>query len=147
SSFYRYGIEANLSFPRMIAPFDWQPTRRFVPRTHFTAGYEFLNRRTAYSLNSMRFAFGYSWKENIQKEHGLDVLEIAYVQPWNITDSYQRQLDTVPPLRHAIEPQLTFGPNYNFTYTNTMDALRKHTFYFKGGVDLSANLYGLIRGA
>lgn len=147
SSFYRYGIEANLSFPRMIAPFDWQPTRRFVPRTHFTAGYEFLNRRTAYSLNSMRFAYGYSWKENIQKEHELDVLEIAYVQPWNITDSYQRQLDTVPPLRHAIEPQLTFGPNYNFTYTNTMDALRTHTFYFKGGVDLSANLYGLIRGA
>lgn len=147
SSFYRYGIEANLSFPRMIAPFDWQPTRRFVPRTHFRAGYEFLNRRTAYSLNSMRFAFGYSWKENIQKEHELDVLEVAYVQPWNITDSYQAQLDTVPPLRHAIESQLTFGPNYNFTYTNTMEAHRTHTFYFKGGLDLSANVYGLIRGA
>lgn len=147
SSFYRYGIEANLSFPRMIAPFDWEPTRRFVPRTHFTAGYEFLNRRTAYSLNSMRFAFGYSWKENIQKEHELDVLEVTYVQPWNITDSYQAQMDTVPPLRHAIEPQFIFGPNYTFTYTNTMDALRQHTFFFKGGLDLSGNLYGLIRGA
>ena len=147
SSFYRYGAEATLSFPRMIAPFDWQPTRRFVPRTNFTAGYEFLNRRTAYSLNSMRFAFGYSWKESIQKEHELDVLEIAYVHPWNITESYQAQMDTVPPLRHAIDPQLTFGPNYSFTYTNTMETQRQHTIFFKGGLDLSANLYGLIRGA
>ncbi|WP_257669939.1 translocation and assembly module lipoprotein TamL [Parapedobacter tibetensis] len=147
SSFYRYGIEATLSFPRMIAPFKWQPTRRFVPRTYFRTGYEYLNRRTAYSLNSMRFSYGYVWKETLQKEHDLDVLEVAYVQPRNITDSYRAQMDTVPPLRHAIEPQLTFGPNYNFTYTNTMETSRQHTYYFKGGLDLSANLYGLIRGA
>ncbi|SKB33354.1 Outer membrane protein assembly factor BamA [Parapedobacter luteus] len=147
SSFYRYGIEASLSFPRMIAPFDWKPTRRFVPRTVFTAGYEFLNRRTAYSLNSMRFSFGYMWRENTEKEHDLKVLEIAYVQPWNITDAYQALMDTVPPLRHAIEPQFTFGPIYNYTRTNTARTDLKHTFYFKGGLDLSANLYGLIRGA
>lgn len=147
SNFYRYGIEASLAFPRMIAPFSWQPTRRYVPRTVFRAGYEFLNRRTAYSLNSMRFSFGYLWRETIEKEHDFKVLEVAYVQPWNITDAYQELMDTVPPLRHAIEPQFTFGPIYNFTYTNTMRAERKHTFYFKGGIDLSANLYGLIRGA
>ncbi|MGK6350955.1 BamA/TamA family outer membrane protein [Parapedobacter sp. DT-150] len=147
SSFYRYGIEANLSFPRMIAPFDWSPTRRFVPRTTFSAGYEFLNRRTAYSLNSMRFSFGYMWRENIEKEHSLKVLEVAYVQPWNITDAYQALMDTVPPLRHAIEPQFTFGPIYQYTRTNTTQTELKHTYYFKGGVDLSANLYGIIRGA
>lgn len=147
SSFYRYGIEASLSFPRMIAPFNWQPTRRFVPHTVFRAGYEYLNRRTAYSLNSMRFSFGYLWKENIEKEHDLKVIEVGYVQPRNITESYQAMLDTVPPLRHAIEPQFTFGPIYNFTYTNSMKADPKHGIYFRGGVDLSANLYGIIRGA
>lgn len=147
SSFYRYGIEASLSFPRMIAPYSWQPTKRFVPRTVFTAGYEFLNRRTAYSLNAMRFSFGYQWRENLEKEHELKVLEVAYVQPWNITDAYQALVDTVPPLRHAIEPQFTFGPIYTYTRTNTTRTDLKHTYYFKGGLDLSANLYGLIRGA
>lgn len=147
SSFYRYGIEATLSFPRMIAPFDWQPTRRYVPRTFFRTGYEFLNRRTAYSLNSMRFAFGYHWRENIEKEHDFKVLEVAYVQPRNITDSYQDMVDTIPPLRHAIEPQFTFGPIYNFTVTNTARADLSRTYYLKLGLDLSANVYGLIRGA
>ena len=147
SSFYRYGIEASLAFPRMIAPFNWQPTRKFVPHTVFRTGYEYLNRRTAYSLNSMRFSFGYLWKESIEKEHDLKVLEIGYVQPHNITESYQAMLDTVPPLRHAIEPQFTFGPIYNFTYTNSVSTDVKHGLYFRGGLDLSANLYGIIRGA
>lgn len=147
SSFYRYGIEASLAFPRMIAPFNWQPTRKFVPHTVFRTGYEYLNRRTAYSLNSMRFSFGYQWKESIEKEHDLKVLEVGYVQPRNITESYQAMLDTVPPLRHAIEPQFTFGPIYNFTYTNSVNTDVKHGLYFRGGLDLSANLYGIIRGA
>ena len=147
SSFYRYGAEVSLSFPRMIAPFNWQPTRKYVPRTFFQVGYEYLNRRTAYSLNSMRFSFGYQWQENIEKSHELKVLEVAYVQPRNITDTYQAMLDTVPPLRHAIEPMFTFGPIYNYTRTNTTNTDLKHTYYFKGGVDLSANLYGIIRGA
>jgi outer membrane protein assembly factor BamA len=147
SSFYRYGIEANLSFPRIIAPFNWEPSRRFVPRTFFKTGYEYLHRQSAYSLNSMRFSFGYMWKESYEKEHELDVLEIGYVQPRNITETYRRQMDSIPSLRHTVEPQFTFGPTYTFTYTNTVQPELKHQYYFKGGLDLSANVYGLILGA
>src|SRR5690606_2737859 len=55
--------------------------------------------------------------------------------------------DSIPPLRHAIDPTFTFGPKYTFTYTNTMQQTRKHNLYYKGGLNLSANVYGLIRGA
>lgn len=147
SSFYRYGVEASLTFPRLIAPFDWRPTRNFVPKTFFRTGYEFLNRRQAYSLNSMSFSFGYLWKEDIEKEHELDLAEVIYVQPRNVTEWYQSQVDSLPYLRHAIDPTFTFGPKYMFTYTNTMQQHLKHTLYYKGGLDLSANVYGLIRGA
>lgn len=147
SSFRRYGAELSLSFPRMIAPFKWEPTRRYVPRTFFKTGYEYLNRRTAYSLNSLHFSMGYQWKEDVEKEHELALADISYVQPQNISDDYRAMMDTIPSLRHTVEPQFTFGPNYNFTYTNTMKAELQHTYYFKGGLDLSANVYGLILGA
>lgn len=147
SSFYRYGVEASLVFPRMIAPFDWSPTRNYVPKTYFKTGYEFLNRRQAYTLNSMTFSFGYLWKEDAQKEHELDLAEVIYVQPRNVTEWYQSQIDSIPPLRHAIDPTFTFGPKYTYTFTNTMQQSRKHNLYYKGGLDLSANVYGLIRGA
>ncbi len=147
SSFYRYGIQADLTFPRIIAPFDWQASRRYTPKTFFRAGYEFLNRRTAYSLNSLNFSTGYFWRESLKKEHQLALLEIGYVQAQNISENYQAQMDTIPSLRHTVEPQFTFGPTYTFTYTNTMDQERRHTYFFRGGLDLSANTYGLIKGA
>jgi len=147
SSFRRYGAEATLAFPRLITPFNWEPSRNFVPRTFVRTGYEFLNRRTAYNLNSLHFSTGYQWRENIKKEHELALLDVGYVQPRNISDSYRAQMDSIPSLRHTVEPQFTFGPTYRFTYTNTMDAERTPTYYFKGCLDLSGNVYGLIKGA
>lgn len=147
SSYTRYGVEAALSFPRLIAPFKWQPTRSFVPRTIIRAGYEFLNRRSAYTLNSLRFSYNYNWKESIQKEHDFGLFEVTYVQARNISDSFREEMATNPALAHTVEPQFTFGPNYFFTYTNTMKTEKQHTFYYRGGLDLSANTYGLIKGS
>lgn len=147
SSFLRYGAEVGLSFPRLIVPFRWEASRKYTPRTYFRTGYEFLARRSAYTLNSLSFSTGYQWRETVYKEHELAVFEVGYVQPSRISESYRRQMDTIPALKHTVEPQFTFGPVYKFTYTNTMDAQKKHTYYFRGGLDLSANTYGLIRGA
>src|SRR5690606_40232926 len=96
----RYGVDASVTFPRLIAPFDWSSTRNFVPKAYVRAGYEFLNRRQAYTLNSMTFSFGYLWKESAMKDHELDLAEVIYVQPRNVTDWYKAQIDSIPPLRH-----------------------------------------------
>ncbi len=147
SSFYRYGANARLSFPRLIAPFEWASTRQFVPHTNITLGYEFMNRRNAYRLNSLSTSFGYDWKENTRKEHTLNLIDIGLVRPGAINPAYEQQIENNPSLRHAIERQFTFGPNYYFTFTNTMETQRKNTQYFRGGVDLSGNIYGLIKGS
>lgn len=147
SSFYRFGANARLSFPRLIAPFDWTATRQFVPHTNISLGYEFMNRRNAYRLNSLSTSFGYDWKENARKEHELNLLEIGLVRPGSINPAYELQIANNPNLRHAIERQFTFGPNYYFTFTNTMEVQRKNTQYFRAGVDLSGNIYGIIKGA
>src|SRR5690554_5223484 len=49
-------------------------------------------------------------------------------------------------LKRVVEQQLIFGPVYSYTFTNTM-LPKKHTFYYKGTLDLSANLTGLLSGA
>lgn len=146
SSFIRYGAEANLTFPRLIVPFKWEATRQFVPHTNIMAGYEFMNRTHAYHLNSMKASFGYAWKESVRKEHTLDVISVGYVKPSRITDEYRVEMEKNPNLLHAIERQFTFGPNYSFTYTNTMDQ-RSNTQYFKGSVDFSGNIAGWINGS
>lgn len=148
STFYRYGTQAKLTIPRLVVPFfNWSPSRRYVPHTNITAGYEFMNRRNAYRLNSLSLSYGFVWKETVKKEHELNIVDISLVRPGIINPAYQDQIENNPNLRHAIERQFTFGPNYYFTYTNTMENQRTNTQYFRGGVDFSGNIYGLIVGA
>lgn len=144
---FRIGGEANLIWPRFITPFNISSSSAYVPRTKATLGYEFQKRTQLYSLNSFRGSFGYLWKENIRKEHQLNVTDITYVNSFNVTDLYLDQIDDFPALSRVIERQLIFGPTYSFTYTNTMETGKTNTFYYKGSVDLSANIAGLVTGA
>lgn len=147
SAYIRYGAELGIVWPRLLSPYKWAPSRRFIPKTYAKVGYEFLNRRNAYTLNSLSLNYGYNWKENDQKQHDLAVAEIIYVQPRNISDEYRAQMDTVPTLRHIVDPQFSFGPNYNYIFTNSTEKDRKNTFFVKTGLNTSGNVLGLIQGA
>ena len=144
---YRFGGETSLTWPRFISPFKLKSSSEFVPRTNATVGYEFQNRMKLYSLQTFKGSFGYSWKENIRKEHLLNITEITFASPENVTDLYREQVALNPSLKNVIEKQLIFGLTYSYTYNTEMRQRRKNTFYYKGGIDLSGNIAGLITGA
>lgn len=143
NNIFRYGAEANLSIPRFISPFKLKSNGAFMPRTRIQLGYDFLNRPQNYTLTSLRTSFGYSWKESVTKEHQLNLLAVNYVQPTNVSRSYDSIANLNPTLRHAIEKQFIVGPNYNFNFTNSMETNKTHTFYYNGNVDLSGIIPGL----
>ena len=153
----RFGANAQLSIPRIVAPFNFRSSSAFVPRTNFNIGYEYLSRTELYTLHNFNTSFGYLWKENERKEHDLKVLDVTLVAPQNITDKYNLQItgdnsdpnNIIPPnpsLQRVVDKQLIFGPTYSYTYTNTM-LPKKNTFYYKGSVDLAGTITGLISGA
>lgn len=144
---YKLGAETSLTWPRFISPFNIQGPSEFVPRTKATLRYEYQNRTQLYSLNSFKASFGYLWKENIRKEHQLNVVDITYVSPNNVTPEYLADIEKDESLGKVIEKQLIFGPTYSYTYTNTMRKRKKNTFYFNGELDLAGNITGLVTGA
>ncbi|NRS91042.1 outer membrane protein assembly factor BamA [Chryseobacterium sp. 16F] len=142
----RVGAKAELSIPRIIAPFQFNTSSAFVPRTNASLSYEFQNRTQLYTLQNLNASFGYLWKENERKEHELKVMDITYVAPANITEKYQEQIDKNPSLGRVTEKQLIFGPTYSYTYTNTASQ-KTNTYYYKGFLDLAGNVTGLVTGA
>ncbi len=144
---YRFGSEANLLWPRIIAPFKSTSSSGYVPKTKATIGYEYQNRTQLYSLQTLKASFGYLWKENERKEHQFNVTEITYASPQNVSDLYKSQILANPSLEKVIEKQLIFGPTYSYTYSNMMKKRKKNTFYNKVSADLSANITGLIAGS
>lgn len=144
---YRIGTEANLIWPRMISPIRFKMSNRFTPKTKATLGYEFQDRQQLYRLQTFKVLFGYNWKENARREHTLNIGEVIFARPQNVTQLYLDEVKLNPSLGKVIERQLIFGPTYSYTYSNTAQRRKKNTIYYKGTIDLSAAVTGLIAGA
>ena len=146
---YQLGGTATLSWPRFISPTDPKNDNAYIPRTNLTLGYTLINRTNLYTLSAFNGSFGYSWKSDVHRQHDLNLTNINYVRPENVTQQYRDSIAKTgnPTLGHVIDPQLTFGPSYSYTYTNTMETNRTNTWYFNTKLGLSANLLGLITGA
>ncbi|RYE17827.1 MAG: hypothetical protein EOP51_23215 [Sphingobacteriales bacterium] len=146
---YQVGGQMRLTWPRFIAPFNIKSDNAYIPHTNLTLGYTLINRTQLYTLNSFNGSFGYEWKENIRKTHELNLINVTYVNPVNVTQLYRDSIQSSnnPALQHVIDRQFTIGPSYGFTYTNTAENYRTNTLYYNGRVGLSGNLYGLITGA
>ena len=142
---YRFGGEASLSWPRFF-PIPFKESHSFTPTTTATLGYEWQRRQLLYTMNHFRASFGYEWKENIRKEHKLNLIDITYAHPTEVTQAYLDQIKDDSTLARVIENQLIFGPQYNYTYSNNSEKV-KHGMYYHGSVDWSAAILGTIQGA
>jgi len=38
SSYYRYGAEVGITWPRLLSPYKWAPSRRYIPQTYLKVG-------------------------------------------------------------------------------------------------------------
>jgi outer membrane protein insertion porin family len=146
---YQAGIQPSISWPRFVSPFDFKSDNAFIPRTTLSTGYTIINRNKLYTLNSFNASFGYQWKTSIHVQHTLDLEDLTYVDPENVTQLYIDSIHKTrnPALAHVINKQFTFGPSYSYNWTNTMETFKTNTFYYNGKVSLSGNLYGILTGA
>ncbi len=146
---YRYGAELLYAIPRFFVPFaKIKHVGPYAPRTNFTLGYDILDRRGLYTLNSYRFEFGFTWKKDLQRQYELLPVAITYAEPLNVTDAYKNLQATIPGLERAIEPQFILGSRFQYTYNQLANNVQPNqAWFFNGVVDLSGNIAGLITGA
>lgn len=146
---YRSGAELNFVIPRFFVPFARFRNRGgYVPRTNIQLGYDIINRRKLYTLNSFRGSYGYLWKESVVKEHELYPISINYVQPLNVTPEYDSlvHLDTI--LARAVQQQFILGSTYQYNFNPLATGFQpQNSYYMNVLVDLSGNIAGLITGA
>ena len=144
----RAGVDLNLIIPRIVGPIVIKNNGAFVPQTVVNLGYEIFSRDTQYTLNSARLSLGYRWKRSIKNEHEWRFLSFSYVRPTNITENFQKALDTNITLARSIEKQFILGMMYNYNYNSqAVPNRKKHNYYFNGNIDVSGNALGLITGA
>ena len=144
---YEIGPSIKLSVPHFILPFPVRASSFFTPQTLFTADYNFTRRVNYFDLTSLRFGFGYSWKESLAKTHELMPMNINFFQIRNISDYFRKFLESNQGLRRKYEDQLIAGITYSYTYNEQVYPERKNQFYINFNADIAGNTVALLSDA
>lgn len=147
---YRYGVDAILSFPRLVSPLAFRYDQRLaLPKTNVTLGYQTIIRGNLYNLNSFQTTFGYAWRQNQQVEHSFQPLNATYVLPSNISQAFvdsaaensliQRQFIAISNSR-----QLILSSLYTFNYNSSPRSSSPTTFRLTANAEAAGNLANLL---
>ncbi|AZQ62066.1 hypothetical protein EI427_07375 [Flammeovirga pectinis] len=140
-----YGVDAKLSIPRVVAPFNVRPGGDFyIPYTNFGVGFKKYHFFPSYSLNYLTTSYGFDWRTNEAIKHTLDPVVISFQATSDTTNISQ----DIPSLTEAFRNQFILGSQYSFEYAPNWNKKVKNTsFYYKGDIAISGNIwYAVMNG-
>ncbi|WP_338871323.1 BamA/TamA family outer membrane protein [Spirosoma sp. SC4-14] len=153
---YRFGADAQLSFPRLVSPVRFNYDRRqALPKTNITLGYQTIIRGGLYRINSAQTTFGYAWRQNQQVEHVFQPFNINYVfvPQDKIGDRvYEILLDTavLAVVKNQYintvfrSDQLILSSLYSFNYNSSPRTNSPTTFRLTTNAEIAGNLASLF---
>jgi outer membrane protein insertion porin family len=153
---FEFGVESNLSLPRILSPLKIHyPSRRYLPTTEFGLGFRLQQRIGFFRLNSFNLSAGYTWRENTLKMHELYPVDISYVRVGHESEDFKELLERDPFLAGSFENQFIIGSRYSYTLNTQLNEERlnqyqerefaRSQFYFHGNVDIAGNLMNLLQ--
>ncbi|MCF0063913.1 outer membrane protein assembly factor [Dyadobacter chenwenxiniae] len=155
NEYIRYGIGADLSFPRFIIPFvRIRPEKsQALPKTVLSINYENRVQRGLYTTTSIRGDWAYIWSKNSEVVHTLTPISINYIQPRNV--NYERLFAIAQsPNTNPVDVERLFtlveqkyfiaGSNYSISYRPTPKPFARNQYALSGGIDYGGNLLSLF---
>jgi outer membrane protein insertion porin family len=147
SNVFSYEINPEVEFviPRFFTPFRITQKRSiFIPKTRFSTSFDYLQRVNFYDLSSLKFQYGYFWKENIKIEHELNPVNINFYSVTSKSDEFQKLLDENEFFKRSYEDQFIAGMIYNYTFNEQVIPNQRSQFALRFTSDLSGNLLTAI---
>lgn len=141
----QFGV--NLSFPRLLTPFGIRSVGRYgIPRTTFSSSLQLFFQDQTYANRYWINSLNYMWYQSSNSLHSLTPVVIEY-RDGRLNDAFRQQLlEEGYQLYVESNHRQYFGLGAQYSYTfNSPKLTKKETFnYFRGGVDISGNLLGLL---
>lgn len=145
SSSLRLGLNASLTFPRLIFPGNLDKYFNYsIPKTRISTGFDYMRRTQLYTINSYSASFGYIWNANSYVTHSIEPVKVNYVKIGKRSEQFDSILDGNPFLKRSFEQQFIAGLNYTFTYNELNNPNQKGRLYAKFNFDLAGNTVSLF---
>lgn len=135
------GLHGELSFPRIIAPFDWNTNFLYGnQRTQISASFNYLNRVNFYQLNSLSLGYGYLWIASRFAYHEIRPLALNYTRLSRTSDAFKEILDANAFLQRSFEQRFIPGLEYKFTFNELGMISRRYHYLVFFNLDISGNI-------
>lgn len=148
---HRFGLEASMTFPRLVSPIRFRYDRRqLLPKSILTLGYDLIVRRQLYNLNQFRATFAYAWQKNAQIEQTFQPFGVAYVRVANfgprlydiLASGSEASANEI--LRILEGSQLILNSVYSVSYNSSPRTSGRRTFRTTFNVEPAGNIAGLL---
>lgn len=146
---YSLGINATLSFPRLLSPIRLRYDRnQLLPKTNISLSHQLIIRRGLYNLNSSQAAYGYEWRTSIRSQHVWQPLSLTFVRTSRYSERFlDLQRDPQVPdayIRNLQRNQLIPAIVYSYTFNSSPQTASPYTFRMVANLEESGGLVGLF---
>lgn len=138
--------ELSLTIPRFLLPFNVKRISSYYrPKTRLSLrmGVESLF-GGRYRRNTATALYSYEWREDISRKHTYTPILISLVSPSNFTSLFDQQTVAFEAIQYSLSRQLLLSSIYNFSYSNQATKKQGNFMIFKGNLELTGNLAGLV---
>lgn len=143
---YEINPRIELNVPRLI-PFKFNRKNPFVPKTKFGLEYAYLSRVGYFDMNTFKVDIGYKWKERLEIDHNLTLLNVNYYNIYNRTSQFDELINSNTLLRRRFEEQFLLGIAYSFFYNEQLRARpKRNMIYFNSNIEFAGNTLALFSG-
>jgi len=137
---YEFGLEAGLTFPRLLAPRFLYPSRRYTNWTRFTLGADLLNRPDYFKMATVSMGVTWEWHANKYSFHELTPFKLTYTKMISRSDIFLEAMANNPAIQQSFDD--VFIPKIEYTYTFDKDINYHNHITFTGNVSEAGALFG-----
>jgi len=142
-----FQIGVNLSFPRLLTPFRVRSVGRYgLPRTTISSSLQLFFQDQTYANRYWINSLNYIWYEATNKMHSLTPIVIEY-RHGQLNEEFKQSLEDQGYglyVRSNDRKYFGLGSQYAFTYNAPKLTSKENFNYFRGALDISGNLLGLL---
>ncbi|MDO5035366.1 MAG: BamA/TamA family outer membrane protein [Porphyromonas sp.] len=140
---YELGVQASLTFPRLLIPFLSSSSINFPVSTSMALSGVILNRTNFYRQGQFTYDLSYHLEPNKRVRHTITPLSISYNHIIKSSERFDTAMEENPALalsfRNQFVPQLSYLFGYQY-----QDPLRPHGFSLEAYVSEAGNLTSLL---
>lgn len=114
-----FGLSTSLDFPKFLLPTKQERfSKKNLPHTVITLGSSILDRVDFFTLSNTSANITYTWHETSEKTWAATPAFINIIRLPNVSDSFQRRLNSSSFLRNSYREVFIEGQTLSFTFSN-----------------------------